>query len=71
MSTLNGTVKWYNGKKGFGFIEREDKEKDVFVHASQVKAAGIRYLNENQKVTFELEDSPKGPNAINLKIIDS
>ena len=70
MTTLNGTVKWYNGKKGFGFIEREDKEKDVFVHASAVKSAGIRYLNENQKVTFDLEDSQKGPNAINLKIVE-
>ena len=45
MSTLKGTVKWFNGKKGFGFIEREDKEKDAFVHASAVKAAGMRYLN--------------------------
>ena len=44
MSTLKGTVKWFNGKKGFGFIEREDKEKDAFVHASAVKAAGMRYL---------------------------
>ena len=70
MTTLNGTVKWYNGKKGFGFIEREDKEKDVFVHASAVKSAGIRHLNENQKVTFDLEESPKGPNAVNLKIVE-
>ena len=70
MTTLNGTVKQYNQKKGFGFIQREDKEKDVFVHASAVKSAGIRYLNENQKVTFDLEDSPKGPNAINLKVVE-
>ncbi len=46
MSTLKGTVKWFNSKKGFGFIEREDKEKDAFVHASAVKAAGMRFLNE-------------------------
>ena len=46
MSTLKRNSKWFNGKKGFGFIEREDKEKDAFVHASAVKAAGMRYLNE-------------------------
>ena len=55
MSTLKGTVKWFNSKKGFGFIEREDKEKDAFVHASAVKAAGMRYLNEGDKLEFTLE----------------
>ena len=70
MSTLKGTVKWFNGKKGFGFIEREDKEKDAFVHASAVKAAGMRYLNEGDKLEFTLEDGPKGPSAVNLKKID-
>ena len=70
MSTLKGTVKWFNGKKGFGFIEREDKEKDAFVHASAVKAAGMRFLNEGDKIEFELEDGPKGPSAVNLKKID-
>ncbi len=70
MSILKGTVKWFNGKKGFGFIEREDKEKDAFVHASAVKAAGIRYLNEGDKVEFTLEDGPKGPSAVNLKKLD-
>ena len=64
MSTLKGTVKWFNSKKGFGFIEREDKEKDAFVHASAVKTAGMR------KLEFEMEDGPKGPSAINLKKID-
>ena len=61
MSTLKGTVKWFNGKKGFGFIEREDKEKDAFVHASAV--AGMRFLNEGDKLEFEMEDGPKGPSA--------
>jgi len=70
MSTLKGTVKWFNGKKGFGFIEREDKEKDVFVHASSVKSAGIRFLQEGDKLEFDLEDGPKGPSAVNLKKID-
>ncbi|MDB9811392.1 cold-shock protein [Candidatus Pelagibacter sp.] len=70
MSTLKGTVKWFNSKKGFGFIEREDKEKDAFVHASAVKDAGMRFLNEGDKLEFELEDGPKGPSAVNLKKID-
>ena len=70
MSTLKGTVKWFNDKKGFGFIEREDKEKDAFVHASAVKNAGMRFLNEGDKLEFEMEDGPKGPSAINLKKID-
>tara|TARA_B100001063_G_C16422418_1_gene384849 strand:- start:256 stop:471 length:216 start_codon:yes stop_codon:yes gene_type:complete len=71
MSTLKGTVKWFNQKKGFGFIEREDKEKDVFIHASAVKAGGLRFLNEGEKLEFELsEDSGKGPSAINIKKID-
>tara|TARA_B100001093_G_C26264090_1_gene774028 strand:+ start:147 stop:362 length:216 start_codon:yes stop_codon:yes gene_type:complete len=71
MSILRGTVKWFNGKKGFGFIEREDKEKDAFVHASAVKAAGMRYLSEGDKLEFTLEDGPKGPSAVNLKKIES
>ena len=54
MSTFKGTVKWFNGKKGFGFIEREDKEKDAFVHASAVKNAGMRFLNEGDKVQVEM-----------------
>jgi len=70
MSMLKGTVKWFNGKKGFGFIEREDKEKDAFVHASAVKNAGMRFLNEGDKLEFEMEDGPKGPSAVNLKKID-
>ena len=70
MSTLKGSVKWFNGKKGYGFIEREDGEKDAFVHASAVKAGGMRYLNEGDKLEFTPEDGPKGPSAVNLKKID-
>ena len=71
MSTvLKGKVKWFNPTKGFGFIEREDKEKDAFVHASAVKAAGMRFLNEGDKLEFTLEDGPKGPSAVNLKKVD-
>ena len=65
--SLNGKVKWFNPTKGFGFIEREDKEKDVFVHMSAVRDAGMNGLDEGQVLTFEVEDGPKGPNATNLK----
>ena len=65
--SLNGKVKWFNPTKGFGFIEREDKEKDVFVHMSAVRDAGMNGLDEGQALSFEVEDGPKGPNATNLK----
>ena len=64
------TVKCFNGKKSFGFIEREDKEKDEFVHASVAKTAGTRFLNEGDKLEFELEEGPRAPSAVNLKKID-
>ena len=67
MSTLQGKIKWYNGKKGYGFIERDDKEKDAFVHASAVRDAGMNGLDEGQALTFDVEDGPKGPSAVNLK----
>ena len=50
-----GTVKWYNSTKGYGFIQPDDGGKDVFVHISAVEAAGLRGLNENQKVSYEIE----------------
>ena len=70
MTTLKGVCKWFNGKKGFGFLEREDKEKDVFVHASAVRSAGLKYLSEGDKLMFDLEETEKGPAAVNLKKID-
>ena len=66
MSTLKGKVKWFNGKKGYGFIERDDKEKDVFVHASAVREAGLRFLNEGDVLSFEVESGEKGPSAVKL-----
>ena len=65
--SINGKVKWFNPTKGFGFIERGDNEKDVFVHISAVRTAGLSGLDEGQAMTFEIEEGPKGPNAINLQ----
>ena len=64
MSTLKGKVKWFNGKKGYGFIERSDGQKDCFVHASQVREAGLRFLNEGDELELEIEDGDKGPSAV-------
>ena len=65
--SIKGKVKWFNPTKGYGFIEREDKEKDVFVHHSAVKEAGLKYLNEGDALTFEIENGDKGPSAVNLQ----
>jgi CspA family cold shock protein len=54
-----GTVKWFNGQKGFGFIQPDDGGSDVFVHISAVERAGMNSLNEGQKVSFELERDPR------------
>jgi len=63
--SIKGKVKWFNPTKGYGFIEREDKEKDVFVHSSAAKSANID-LNEGDALTFEVENDQKGPSAVNL-----
>ena len=57
---ISGTVKFFNGAKGFGFISPDDGSKDVFVHATAVETAGLRSLNEGDKVSFTLEDDRKG-----------
>ena len=65
--SMNGKVKWFNGAKVYGFIEREDKEKDVFIHVSALRDAGIKGLEDGQALTFDIEEGPKGPNAVNLQ----
>ena len=62
---ITGTVKWFNSSKGYGFISRDDGS-DVFVHYSAIKSEGFRKLEEGQKVEFIVEDSPKGPQAVNV-----
>ena len=62
----SGTVKWFNESKGFGFITPDDGGKDVFVHFSAISGSGFKTLAENQKVTFDVQDGPKGPQAANV-----
>jgi len=63
--TLEGTVKWFNASKGFGFIE-QDNGKDVFVHHSAIQGEGYKSLDEGQRVTFEIVQGAKGPAAANV-----
>jgi CspA family cold shock protein len=62
-----GTVKWFNAEKGFGFIAPEDGSADVFVHYTEIQGSGFRTLEENQKVEFEIGQSPKGPQATGVR----
>ncbi len=63
-----GQVKWFNEKKGYGFIQ-QDGGKDLFVHYTAIQGNGFKALKEGQRVLFEIEDSPKGPKAKNVQII--
>lgn len=62
----NGTVKWFNADKGFGFITSEDGQ-DVFAHFSQIQTSGFKTLDEGQKVTFDVEAGQRGPQAVNIE----
>ena len=62
-----GTVKWFNAEKGYGFIAQEDGSADLFVHYSEIQSSGFRTLEEDQKVEFEVGEGAKGPQAQNVQ----
>jgi CspA family cold shock protein len=64
----NGIVKWFNERKGYGFIE-QDEGPDVFVHHSGINATGFRSINEGDRVTFDIEEGQKGPRAVNVTVV--
>ncbi len=64
-----GTVKWFSDEKGFGFIKPDDDGKDLFVHFSGIAGNGFRSLAEGAKVSYEAEQGPKGPSAVNVQVI--
>lgn len=65
----NGTVKWFNDAKGFGFIEQENGGNDVFVHHTGINSTGFKSLNEGDLVSFDIEEGQKGPSAANVTVV--
>tara|TARA_B100000579_G_C22573916_1_gene730241 strand:+ start:615 stop:815 length:201 start_codon:yes stop_codon:yes gene_type:complete len=66
---MNGTVKWFNPNKGYGFISPEDGSKDVFVHVSSLEKSGLRILSEGQNVSFEVATNKGKTSAVNIKLV--
>jgi len=66
-NVLRGKVKWFNERKGYGFITRDDGKGDVFVHYSAIKKPGFKTLSQGEAVKFEIIDSEKGPKAVNVE----
>ncbi len=64
-----GTVKWFNGEKGYGFITPDDGTVDLFVHYKEISGSGFRKLEENARVQFEVEQGPKGPQAVRVSAV--
>ncbi len=64
-----GRVRWFNENKGYGFIEVDDQDKDVFIHHSAISMQGFRTLQEGQRVSFDIEQGKKGPAAVNVKAL--
>ena len=65
-----GTVKWFNDSKGYGFVQAEGSDRDVFVHYTAIGGDGFKTLSEGQKISFELVEGPKGPQAANVAKAD-
>ncbi len=66
---MTGTVKWFSRVKGYGFIAPDDGGKEIFVHFSGIEGEGYRNLEEGQKVTYTVEDTPKGPQAVSVRAV--
>jgi cold shock protein len=69
MTMPEGRVKWFNENKGYGFIEVDGQDKDVFIHHSAISMQGFRTLQEGQRVSFDIEQGKKGPAAVNVKAL--
>ena len=68
VDNMNGTVKWFNAEKGYGFI-KDEEGKDIFVHFSSINSDGYKTLEEGQKVTYDLVESDRGPQAKNVTVV--